>query len=61
VLVQGMKPYINQAFGNETRVDYGTGHELSIMMFFFCLFKLDVISKKDLPAVVLRGFYNYHA
>lgn len=54
-----LAPYINQAFGNETRIDYGTGHELSIIMFFFCLFKLEIISKKDLSAVVLRGFYHY--
>ena len=54
-----LAPYINQAFGNETRIDYGTGHELSIVMFFFCLFKLEIVSKKDLPAMILGGFYNY--
>jgi hypothetical protein len=34
--------YLFISFGNETRIDYGTGHELSIAIFFLCLLKLKV-------------------
>ena len=51
--------YINTAFGNETRIDYGTGHELSFVLFLLCLYKLKVISKEDFPAIILQSFTGY--
>lgn len=51
--------YLNTAFGNETRIDYGTGHELSFAVFLLCLFKLKVIGKADLTAAVLKSFAAY--
>lgn len=38
-----IEEYLFISFGNETRIDYGTGHELSIVIFFLCLLKLKVI------------------
>lgn len=51
--------YLNSAFGNETRIDYGTGHELSFAIFLLCLYKLKVIRSEDLRAVVLKAFAAY--
>lgn len=54
-----LAPYITTAFGNEIRIDYGTGHETGIVIFFLCLFKLRLISESDCSQVVLRGFAEY--
>ena len=51
--------YINTAFGNETRIDYGTGHELSFVLFLLCLYKLKVVDEKDFPAMILKCFTGY--
>ena len=52
-------PYISTSFGNEIRIDYGTGHESTIMVFFLCLYKLRVITLADCAQVVLLGFGEY--
>lgn len=51
--------YLNTSFGNETRIDYGTGHELSFVVFLLCLYKLNVFGQADLSAVVLKAFAAY--
>lgn len=51
--------YLNTAFGNETRIDYGTGHELSFVVFLLCLYKLNVFGPADLSALVLKAFTAY--
>ena len=51
--------YLNTAFGNETRIDYGTGHELSFVIFLLCLYKLEIIKNEDLSAAVLQCFTRY--
>ena len=52
-------PYLTQSFGNETRIDYGTGHELSIILFFLCLYKLGVVTPSDFKYMVIKGFGSY--
>jgi len=54
-----LKVYFSESFGNSTRIDYGTGHELSFVMFLCCLFKLEVLKEPDAPAAVLRIFHAY--
>lgn len=54
-----LAPYIWDMFGNITRIDYGTGHELNFIIFFHLLLELKVIEQKDLRAVVLVGFVGY--
>lgn len=51
--------YIADMFGNTTRIDYGTGHELNFAVFFLMLMKLGLVQKDDLGAVVLRCFSSY--
>lgn len=35
--------YFSESFGNSTRIDYGTGHELAFIAFLACLFKCGVL------------------
>lgn len=51
--------YIADMFGNTTRIDYGTGHELNFAVFFLLLMKLGLVQKDDLGAVILRCFSSY--
>ncbi|XP_065317283.1 serine/threonine-protein phosphatase 2A activator-like [Gordionus sp. m RMFG-2023] len=52
-------PYLNESFGNEIRIDYGTGHELSFIMFMYCLFKINALLPVDMEAAVLDIFNKY--
>eukprot|EP00607_Mallomonas_marina_P008711 CAMPEP_0182424880 /NCGR_PEP_ID=MMETSP1167-20130531/11147_1 /TAXON_ID=2988 /ORGANISM="Mallomonas Sp, Strain CCMP3275" /LENGTH=376 /DNA_ID=CAMNT_0024605031 /DNA_START=261 /DNA_END=1391 /DNA_ORIENTATION=+ len=51
--------YLQTSFGNETRIDYGTGHELNYVLFLLCIFKLQLVSMTELKYFVLRGFGSY--
>lgn len=53
-------PYLIDSFGNETRVDYGTGHETTFIAFLFCLARLGVVTPEhDSVALVIRVFNRY--
>ncbi|KAL3107643.1 hypothetical protein niasHT_018841 [Heterodera trifolii] len=53
-------PYFMDSFGNSTRIDYGSGHETSFLIFLFCLYEIDVLhSPDDDRASVLRIFHRY--
>lgn len=51
--------YFIDGFGNSTRIDYGTGHEISFLMFLCCLFKIGVLVQEDKLAVATRIFSRY--
>ena len=53
------RSYLRDAFGNQTRIDYGTGHETCFVVWLFCLSKLELIKQGDMAAVVLRVFTRY--
>jgi len=44
--------YIVDSFGNPTRIDYGTGHEMSFCMFLCGLYKVDILKQSDSKATV---------
>lgn len=46
--------YFIESFGNSTRIDYGTGHELSFIMFLCCLFKIGALHESDKNVVGLK-------
>lgn len=70
-LVQGVVPeklyravpeilfYLVEGFGNSTRIDYGTGHEMSFVMFLCCLFKIGALVETDKTAVPCKVFAKY--
>jgi len=51
--------YFKDSFGNRTRIDYGTGHEMTFVMFLACLFKIGALEDSDRPAVGLKVFSAY--
>jgi hypothetical protein len=51
--------YLSDSFGNERRIDYGTGHETNLAIFFLCLLKLGLVTESDLSSLILRGFTSY--
>lgn len=51
--------YLVEGFGNATRIDYGTGHEMAFLMFLCCLFKIGAFVPNDKQAVVLKVFNKY--
>ncbi|KAJ2376967.1 Serine/threonine-protein phosphatase 2A activator [Coemansia sp. RSA 2607] len=52
-------PYLTAAFGNMTRIDYGSGHELSFVMWLLCLCKIGFLAPSDSEAIVLTIFARY--
>ncbi|XP_039254588.2 serine/threonine-protein phosphatase 2A activator-like [Styela clava] len=51
--------YLHGGFGNSTRIDYGTGHEMSFACFLCCFFKLQILGEKDKLAAVFHVFNRY--
>lgn len=54
-----LKTYFLTSFGNESRLDYGTGHELNFLCFLFVLYKSNLFSDNDLSYMALYVFKKY--
>eukprot|EP00050_Salpingoeca_kvevrii_P002892 m.208184 g.208184 ORF g.208184 m.208184 type:complete len:612 (+) comp10712_c0_seq10:959-2794(+) len=54
-----LAPYLAVSFGNETRIDYGTGHELAFAAFLCCLALVKFFSEDDLVGICLHAFSRY--
>lgn len=54
-----LQGYFTESWGNRTRIDYGSGHELNFLCFLLCLEKLGYFTKEDHPALVLKVFNRY--
>ena len=51
--------YLCTSFGNESRIDYGTGHETNFLVFLFCLVKLEILKRNDLRNMMTYIFRGY--
>ena len=51
--------YLFDSFGNTTRIDYGTGHEVNFVLFLYCFWKLGLLIEPDLAAVGLCVLPRY--
>ncbi|XP_012233287.1 serine/threonine-protein phosphatase 2A activator-like [Linepithema humile] len=51
--------YLDESFGNPTRIDYGTGHEMAFLMFLCCMFKIGAFKEDDKVAVAIKVFNRY--
>ena len=59
-IIQEVQIYLQDSFGNPTRIDYGTGHEMAFIMFLACLFHFGIFEiKRDSSAVGLVVFGKY--
>eukprot|EP00744_Colponema_vietnamica_P013751 GILI01019282.1.p1 GENE.GILI01019282.1~~GILI01019282.1.p1 ORF type:complete len:398 (+),score=73.97 GILI01019282.1:40-1233(+) len=56
---QEIAVYLANSFGDQQRLDYGTGHEANFVCFLCCLAHLNVFTPEDHPALVLRVFWRY--
>ncbi|GMH07064.1 hypothetical protein Nepgr_008904 [Nepenthes gracilis] len=54
-----ISPYFADSFGNSSRIDYGTGHEMNFAAWLYCLARLGLIREEDYHAVVSRVFVKY--
>ena len=52
-------PYLVGSLGNYQRIDYGTGHEASLVTWLAALNRLNVVSSQDYTALVIRVFNRY--
>ncbi|KAF8981389.1 hypothetical protein BGZ46_002896 [Entomortierella lignicola] len=57
--IKEISPYLTQSMGHGTRIDYGSGHELSFVAWLCCLEIIGFSRRQDHPAVVLRVFVRY--
>ncbi|CAG8976621.1 hypothetical protein HYALB_00002137 [Hymenoscyphus albidus] len=57
--ISEVSTYFLQAFGNRTRIDYGSGHELNFMLWLLCLYQLRIVDRSDFCALVLKVFTRY--
>ena len=54
-----LKTYFLDCFGNQFRLDYGTGHELNFFCVLLILYKSGVYSKKDFPYLIFKILFRY--
>ncbi|KAK7794014.1 hypothetical protein R5R35_007448 [Gryllus longicercus] len=54
-----LHPYLTEGFGNSTRIDYGTGHEMCFLMLICCFYKIGILNEDDNVAVVNKIFNTY--
>ena len=54
-----IKEYFLESFGNNERMDYGTGHELNFLIFIYCMCKIGVYSVDDYAPLINKVFQRY--
>ncbi|EDQ86635.1 uncharacterized protein MONBRDRAFT_33707 [Monosiga brevicollis MX1] len=59
--VEELSLYLSESFGNATRIDYGSGHELNFVAFLCCLALLRVVTPQDGRGLCLVAFNRYLA
>ena len=46
-IIDEIQVYMIESFGNPTRIDYGTGHEMNFVMFLSTLFMVGALNKDE--------------
>eukprot|EP00049_Salpingoeca_infusionum_P000797 m.42426 g.42426 ORF g.42426 m.42426 type:complete len:437 (-) comp10690_c0_seq1:450-1760(-) len=58
-LFPAIQPYILDSFGNQTRMDYGSGHELAFVAFLCCCSLKRIFAPEDTASLCLHIFNRY--
>lgn len=58
-VIEEVAEYLKTSFGNETRIDYGSGHEAHFLVLMYCLWKAGVYTEEDDEDLVLLVFPGY--
>lgn len=58
-VIEEVAEYLKTSFGNETRIDYGSGHEAHFLVMMYCLWKVGVYAEEDDEDLVLLVFPAY--
>ena len=59
--VEEIQTYLQHSFGNHTRIDYGSGHELNFVLWLLCLYKIHLLPRSTFPHLALTLFPRYLA
>ncbi|KAL8942601.1 MAG: hypothetical protein Q9216_001583 [Gyalolechia sp. 2 TL-2023] len=57
--ISEVSTYLHNSFGNRSRIDYGSGHELNFIIWLLCLNRLSVLPPSTFPALALVIFPRY--
>ncbi|KAI4204889.1 MAG: hypothetical protein LQ346_001554 [Caloplaca aetnensis] len=57
--ISEVSTYLHNSFGNRTRIDYGSGHELNFIIWLLCLNRLSILPPSNFPALVLLVIPRY--
>ncbi|TKA22494.1 hypothetical protein B0A50_07959 [Salinomyces thailandicus] len=57
--VEEVATYLSHAFGNGSRIDYGSGHELNFILWLLCLRQASILDDRSFPALALVVFPRY--
>lgn len=57
--IDELSTYLQNSFGNRTRIDYGSGHELNFFLWLLCLNRISLLQTSDMPSLVLEIFPSY--
>ncbi|CAB4397211.1 unnamed protein product [Rhizophagus irregularis] len=57
--VKEVSRYFMESWGDQKRIDYGTGHEANFIAWLLCFEKLGLIGPDDYTSIVLRVFQKY--
>lgn len=57
--ISEVSTYLHHSFGNRTRIDYGSGHELNFLIWLLCLNRLSLLPASTFPALTLLVFPRY--
>jgi serine/threonine-protein phosphatase 2A activator len=57
--IEEISTYLLGSFGNTSRIDYGSGHELNFGMWLLCLYQLSILPRSDFRPLVLLVFTRY--
>jgi serine/threonine-protein phosphatase 2A activator len=57
--INEVSTYLSNSFGNRTRIDYGSGHELNFFLWLLCLNRMGYLPPATFPALILVVFPRY--